>query len=210
MHLLNRLYELPPENGTHHHRRRGHPRHRRADLPARKHGHGAAGAVPVLPHHRREHRASPARQLTMDEMRDAARIACSATTPSSSFAQGLRHHRRRAGRDPLRRAEAAGGHRPHADCRTRPSWSLTIPSPPWTRRPTRRSASPSAEAREGRTVILISHRITTLMSADQILVLDKGRVTAAGHPRGADRAGGGIYRRIYDTADVADERRQDA
>ena len=40
------------------------------------------------------------------------------------------------------------------------------------------------------TTILISHRITTLMQADRILVLDNGRVSGPWHPRGADCAAG--------------------
>lgn len=47
------------------------------------------------------------------------------------------------------------------------------------------------------TVILISHRVTTLMQADCILVLENGRVAEMGtHQQLLDR--NGIYRRIYD------------
>ena len=47
------------------------------------------------------------------------------------------------------------------------------------------------------TVILISHRITTLMQADRIIVLDKGRVAEIGtHQELLERQG--IYRKIYD------------
>ena len=47
------------------------------------------------------------------------------------------------------------------------------------------------------TVLLISHRVTTLMQADRILVLDGGRVSALGaHRELIDRPG--IYRDIYD------------
>ncbi|MBQ1310559.1 MAG: ABC transporter ATP-binding protein, partial [Blautia sp.] len=49
----------------------------------------------------------------------------------------------------------------------------------------------------GSTVILISHRITTLMHADQILVLEQGRVREAGSHSELLKKGG-IYRRIYD------------
>lgn len=47
------------------------------------------------------------------------------------------------------------------------------------------------------TTILIAHRITTLMNADQIIVLDKGRVVQMGnhHELAAQE---GIYKRIYD------------
>ena len=47
------------------------------------------------------------------------------------------------------------------------------------------------------TVILISHRITTLMAADHIIVLDKGKVVEEGtHEELLEKQG--IYRRIYD------------
>lgn len=49
----------------------------------------------------------------------------------------------------------------------------------------------------GATVILISHRITTLMQADQILVLDDGKVSQLGTHEEL-LAQKGIYREIYD------------
>ncbi len=49
----------------------------------------------------------------------------------------------------------------------------------------------------GATVILISHRISTLMRADTILVLEDGRVSEIG-PHGALLKNSGIYKRIYD------------
>lgn len=45
------------------------------------------------------------------------------------------------------------------------------------------------------TVILISHRVTTLMQADQVIVMDKGRITEAGTPQQL-RTSGGLYQRI--------------
>ena len=55
------------------------------------------------------------------------------------------------------------------------------------------------------TVILISHRITTLMQADQILVLENGRLSALGtHGELVSRPG--IYRDIYELQMRADDR----
>ncbi len=49
----------------------------------------------------------------------------------------------------------------------------------------------------GSTVIIISHRITTLMKADNIIVLDHGRVAEQGNHR--ELIGkNGIYKRIFD------------
>ena len=46
-------------------------------------------------------------------------------------------------------------------------------------------------------VIIISHRITTLEAADKILVLDAGRIAEEGTHESLCAAGG-IYRKIYD------------
>jgi len=56
------------------------------------------------------------------------------------------------------------------------------------------------------TVILISHRVTTLMQADRILVLDRGRVAEVGtHSELISRPG--IYKDIYDIQMSSDDRR---
>ncbi len=47
------------------------------------------------------------------------------------------------------------------------------------------------------TIILISHRITTLSKADKVIVLDNGRIAEEGTPDEL-RTAGGIYNRIYD------------
>ena len=53
------------------------------------------------------------------------------------------------------------------------------------------------EDTEGATVILISHRITTLMKADVIMVLEEGKVKEIGsHAELVEKDG--VYRRIYD------------
>ncbi len=55
------------------------------------------------------------------------------------------------------------------------------------------------------TVILISHRITTLMGADQILVLNHGRIEETGSHQELIRKDG-IYRKIYDIQMNQDDR----
>ena len=47
------------------------------------------------------------------------------------------------------------------------------------------------------TIIIISHRITTLSKADKVIVLEGGRVAESGTPDELSHAGG-IYQRIYD------------
>ena len=47
-------------------------------------------------------------------------------------------------------------------------------------------------------VILISHRITTLSAADQIIVLDRGSIAEIGTHETLKSAGG-IYQKIYET-----------
>ena len=54
------------------------------------------------------------------------------------------------------------------------------------------------------TVILISHRVTTLSSADQIIVLDRGRIAESGTHEALKQAGG-IYQKIYEAQSGSQE-----
>src|SRR5438270_322726 len=54
-----------------------------------------------------------------------------------------------------------------------------------------------AELATGRTVIAIAHRLSTVLSADQIIVMDGGRIKEIGtHAELLDKSG--YYRRLYD------------
>ena len=61
------------------------------------------------------------------------------------------------------------------------------------------------QAKGSATVILISHRITTLMQADCILVLQDGRVAEVGS-HDELMARGGLYREIYDLQMTGEDR----
>ncbi len=52
--------------------------------------------------------------------------------------------------------------------------------------------------RHGRTTFVIAHRLSTIQSADQILVLDGGRIVERGTHAELRRAGG-LYQRLYET-----------
>ncbi|MBQ9950592.1 MAG: ABC transporter ATP-binding protein [Clostridia bacterium] len=61
------------------------------------------------------------------------------------------------------------------------------------------------EARFGSaSIILISHRITTLSKADKIIVLDRGRIVEMGTPEELQKAGG-LYQRIYEIQSLSAE-----
>ena len=63
-------------------------------------------------------------------------------------------------------------------------------------------------ATEGRTSVVIAHRLSTIMDADEILVLDKGRVAESGTHSQLLSNPQSIYSRMWDiqqTASVADK-----
>jgi subfamily B ATP-binding cassette protein MsbA len=52
--------------------------------------------------------------------------------------------------------------------------------------------------RRGRTTFVIAHRLSTIRSADQILVLDEGRVVERGTHHELLASPEGLYRRLYE------------
>jgi ATP-binding cassette, subfamily B, bacterial len=55
-----------------------------------------------------------------------------------------------------------------------------------------------AAALDGRTSLVIAHRLSTVLNADKILVVDAGRVVEAG-THGELLAAGGLYAELYRT-----------
>ncbi|MCA9317515.1 MAG: hypothetical protein KDB73_18665, partial [Planctomycetes bacterium] len=54
-----------------------------------------------------------------------------------------------------------------------------------------------ATLRSGRTTLVVAHRLSTIRSADQILVLQKGRIVERGRHDDLLRQGG-LYRTLYE------------
>ena len=62
-----------------------------------------------------------------------------------------------------------------------------------------------ANLMEGRTVIVIAHRLSTVRRADKIVVVDQGRICEAGRHEDLVSAGG-IYQRLYELQFAEDDR----
>jgi len=51
---------------------------------------------------------------------------------------------------------------------------------------------------EGRTSIIIAHRLTTVKKADRIIVLDKGKIVEIGNHEELLQIENGYYRNLYE------------
>ena len=85
----------------------------------------------------------------------------------------------------LRRPAAAAGDRPGADPAARRSTCSTTRSRPSTWPPTRGCGRRCAPVTRDATVVIVAQRVSTIIDADQILVLEDGVVVGRGHARGA-------------------------
>jgi len=193
MHLMNRLYELPPENG-----RITVGGVDIADMKGewvRSHI-GMVLQEPFLFSRTiAENIGITKRHLELEEIRRAAGIAC-VDEAITEFANGY---------DTVvgeRGVTLSGGQKQ----RTAIARMLTQKTPIMVFDDSLSAVDAETDARIRQalknnlgdsTVVLVSHRVTTLMQADQILVLDKGRVAELGsHEELMEKDG--IYRRVYD------------
>lgn len=193
MHLLDRLYELPPENG-----KITIGGVDIADMKAHdlRKNIGIVLQEPYLFSRTIGENISFAnRSLKMDDVRRAARIACIDET-ISSFTKGY---------DTVvgeRGVTLSGGQKQ----RTAIARMLTQNAPVMVFDDSLSAVDAETDARIRRqlqenlgtsTVILISHRITTLMQASCIAVLDQGKIVEMGSPEELMKRNG-VYRKIYD------------
>ncbi len=193
MHLLNRLYELPVENG-----KITIGGVDIADMKAEdlRRNIGMVLQEPFLFSRTiSENISITNRNMSMEEIRKAAKIAC-VDEAIVDFKNGY---------DTVvgeRGVTLSGGQKQ----RTAIARMLTSKAPVMVFDDSLSAVDAETDARirhalseslGDSTVILISHRITTLMQADQIMVMDKGRIVEMGTPDELLEKNG-IYRKIYD------------
>ena len=193
MHLLNRLYPLGPENGKISIGGVDIADMKAEDLRA---GIGMVLQEPFLFSRTiGENIGFTDRKMTMEEIRSAAKIAC-VDEAITEFSKGY---------DTMvgeRGVTLSGGQKQ----RTAIARMLTQKAPIMIFDDSRSAVDAETDAKiraqlretlGSSTVILISHRVTTLMQADQVIVMDKGRIVETGTPEELKTAGG-MYQKIYD------------
>ena len=161
-----------------------------------------AGDVPLLGHARRERRVRAARRLAGRRRGRRRSPPVSRPTSRGSRRGSTRSwasagSRSRAARSSARRSRARSSRTPRSS-------SSTTRSRPSTRRRRRASCEGLRGAAGGRTVFLVSHRLSTLRNADFLVVLDHGRVAETG-THDELLAKGGVYAAIAERQRLAEE-----
>ena len=104
-------------------------------------------------------------------------------------------------------ASGSGSRSPGCCSRRRRSWSSTRRPPTSTASPRHAVQRALDAALEGRTSLVIAHRLSTVRNADQILVVDDGRIVQRG-THAELLAEGGLYADLYRTQFVDDRTRR--
>ena len=155
-----------------------------------------AGPVPLLRDGAREHRVRRRPTRRDEEVERAARLA-QADEFVARAAGRLRHDDRRARDHALRRAAPADRDRARARSSTRASSILDDATASVDATTEAHIRLGLREAMQGRTTIIIAHRLSTLALADELVVLDHGRIAARGtHDELLGTSP--VYREIYE------------
>ena len=191
--LVTRFYD--PTEGTVHDRRT-RPARRHVRIAATSARRRAAGGVPVRRLGARRTSRSP--DLTPPTTRSTRRVAPSASTSSSSASprgstRGCTNGARRS-----RRANASCSHWPERSSRAPRVLVLDEATANLDLRSEAQVERGLDALLEGRTAILIAHRLATAMRADRIAVVDDGRVVELGSHEELT-ALGGQYATMFDT-----------
>ena len=200
VYLLDRLYELPEENGK---ITVGGTDIRKIRLDHLRKNIGIVLQEPYLfSRTLKENLGITRSAMAEEEMREAARAACLEET-IQGFAKGYDTFVGERG------VTLSGGQKQRAAI----ARMLTQNAPVMVFDDSLSAVDTETDARIRRelekrfgsaTIILISHRITTLSKADQVLVLDRGHVAQLGTPEEL-RQQPGLYRQIYEIQTLSRE-----
>ena len=173
--LIPRLFDVTGGLGPDRRGRRPGARHRRSLATDR------AGAAAALPLHRHRGQQPRLRQARRHRGRDVGGARGGARPPISCGHAGGLEARDRPGRHQrLGRPAPAAQHRPGPGAQAGRSTSSTTPSPRSTWPPTPGCGPPSALHGRQSSVLIVAQRVSTITSADQILVLEDGEVVGIG------------------------------
>ena len=135
---------------------------------------------------------------TEEQILEACRIA-RVDEFAETVREGLRHHRGRARREAFRRPAAARFHRArHSGRPAHPDSGRSHLQPRFGIRS--RDSGGLAYLMKGRTTFVIAHRLSTIRRADQILVVEDGRIVGARHARVALRSARPLLRSVHAAA----------